>query len=104
MRKRRQRTDAIRILAAGLVLASFSLLPPHALADDSAKIDGVYRGAIGRQQVVLEMRETVGIGQGTNYADPEDRRTCPIQGMYFYRRHGISIDLVGLFLEDGSIR
>ncbi len=104
MRKRRQRTDAIRILAAGLVLASFSLLPPHALADDSAKIDGVYRGAIGRQQVVLEMRETVGTGQGTNYADPEDRRTYPIQGMYFYRRHGVSIDLAGMPLEDGSIR
>jgi hypothetical protein len=91
-------------MAAGLLLSALSL-PELLIADDSAgSIDGIYRGAIGRQQIVLEISRTFAGGGGTDYDDPDNRPTYPIGGDYFYRRHGVSISLAGTPLADGRVR
>ena len=52
-------------------------------------IDGVYRGTLGKQEIIAE------IG-----ADPDKPRA--LTGHYFYRSHGVSISLKGLRAQDGS--
>lgn len=75
------------------------------IADDLPRsIDGVYRGTVGRQQIVLEISQESNMEHGNNYDDPEDWQTYPIKGSYFYRRHGLLINLAGMPLEDGSLR
>lgn len=70
----------------------------------SDSIEGVYLGTIGKQTVVLEMSQILAGERRENYANASDSRTYPIRGIYFYRRHGVSIQLVGLPLPDGSLR
>jgi hypothetical protein len=52
-------------------------------------IDGVYRGTLGKQEIIAE------IG-----ADPDKPQA--LTGHYFYRSHGISISLKGVGAQDGS--
>lgn len=73
-------------------------------AETPSSIEGIYSGTIGRQAVVLELEGTARSDHGENYGDPDDKRTYPISGFYFYRRHGVSIDLVGTPMPDGSLR
>jgi hypothetical protein len=54
-------------------------------------LDGVYRGTLGKQEIVLE------IG-----ADPEQPDLSRVIGRYFYRRYGIGISLKGSSTKDGS--
>lgn len=75
------------------------------MADNQpASIDGIYRGTIGRQQVVVEMGLVLPRSTDPNDGTSRDRRTYPIEGRYFYRRHGVDIHLVGMPLEDGAYR
>jgi hypothetical protein len=52
-------------------------------------IDGVYRGTLGKQEIIAE------IGP-----DPDKPRA--LTGHYFYRSHGVSISLKGVGAQDGS--
>ncbi|HET9283271.1 MAG TPA: hypothetical protein VFR24_15050 [Candidatus Angelobacter sp.] len=47
-------------------------------------IDGVYRGTLGRQEIVVE----IGV-------DPEQADGAHLIGRYFYRRPGVGISLKG---------
>lgn len=81
------------------------LLSAPLMADDQPRpIDGIYRGTIGRQQVVVEMGLVLPRSTDPNDGTSGDRRTYPIEGRYFYRRHGVDIHLVGMPLEDGAFR
>lgn len=87
-----------------LVLLSLLLSAPLIADDQHGSIDGIYRGTIGHHTIVLEISRRSVAEQGTNYDEPEDRNTYPVTGSYFYRRHGVSIDLAGMPLADGSLR
>ncbi len=56
-------------------------------------IDGVYRGILGKQEIVLEIGE----------ADDKQKGDA-ITGRYFYRQHGVAIFVKGARLEDGGVR
>jgi hypothetical protein len=73
------------VLAPGFLLLICSL-PPSALCQT---INGVYRGTLGKQEIVVE------IG-----ADPD--QPDGLAGRYFYRQHGIGIFLKGDRGLDGS--
>lgn len=76
-----------------LILQFCLLLPAYSLLAQSAthsSIDGVYRGTLGQQEIVVEVG-----------ADPE-RPKLSLIGRYFYRRHGIGISLKGARVQDGS--
>jgi hypothetical protein len=76
-----------------LILQCCLLLPACSLLQQStphSSIDGVYRGTLGQQEIVVEI--------GT---DPE-RPKLSLIGRYFYRRHGIGISLKGARVQDGS--
>ena len=72
-------------LAPGLLLFICSLHPSGLCQT----IDGVYRGTLGKQEIVVEI--------GTDPDQPEGLR-----GRYFYRQHGIGIFLKGDRGQDGS--
>jgi hypothetical protein len=73
------------VLAPGFLLLICSL-PPSALCQT---INGVYRGTLGKQEIVVE------IG-----ADPD--QPDGLAGRYFYRQHGVGIFLKGDRGLDGS--
>lgn len=87
-----------------LALLTVLLSAPLIADEQPGSIDGIYEGIIGHHAIVLEISQPYAGEQGTNYDDPEDERTYPITGSYFYRRHGVSIQLAGLTLVDGSLR
>ena len=70
-------------------------------AQDQRTIDGIYRGMIGGAEVVVELRGPLQGEHAKHYAHAGDKDTYPIHGSYFYRRHGVSIELVGTPLGDG---
>lgn len=55
-------------------------------------VDGVYKGTLGKEEVVLEMGTTGGL-----------QRPTVMVGRYFYRRHGSATQLSGTWLQDGRI-
>ena len=67
------------------------LLSGLALADESA-IDGVYRGTLGKQDIVLDIHPF------------ESDAGDPYGGRYFYRRHGTAIPLKIETGADGKLR
>jgi hypothetical protein len=73
------------VLAPGFLLLICSL-PPSALCQT---INGVYRGTLGKQEIVVEI--------GVDPDQPDG-----LAGRYFYRTHGIAISLKGGQTEDGS--
>src|SRR5215469_9356032 len=75
-----------RLYFAGLLL--IPILTSFALGET---IDGVYRGTLDKEQIVLEIKEYVENAGATVY------------GRYFYRRDGACIWLKGSQLKDGSI-
>lgn len=81
-----------QIVAASVFLASVGLSEQPG----RKSIDGVYKGTLGRQEIVLEVGATVPVSTGlpsTYYV-----------GSYFYRRYGVPINLFGEATDDGSIR
>lgn len=70
--------------------ALLSLSPIPALAD-APGLEGVYRGTLGTQEIVLEIGSVEGSG-GETY-----------DGRYFYRRHGVAIPLAIERQGDGSL-
>src|SRR5437764_4283157 len=73
------------------------VLSPLALAQG---IDGVYRGTLGTQEIIVQISS-----QEITFIDRTGaEESYPLQGRYFYRRYGKEILLVGSRLEDGSIR
>src|SRR5206468_4502253 len=77
----------LRFALAGL----FALTALSALADEALP-QGVYRGTLGRQDVVLEIA-------------PVKSETGEVyDGRYFYRRYGITIPLKITRQADGSLR
>ena len=100
---RTYRRACLRSMASAIV-ATLWLCRPLMAAAPPGSIDGIYRGTIGHHAIVLEISRSYPSEQGTNYDDPEDSRTYPITGHYFYRRHGISIDLAGMPMANGSLR
>lgn len=90
--------------AAGLALLTALRSAPLLADDRPGAIDGIYEGIIGHQQVVVEISQPFAGERGTNYDDPHDSRTYPVRGSYFYRLYGVSIQLAGMTLEDGSLR
>jgi hypothetical protein len=87
-----------------LTLVMFCQPALVAAADSAGSIDGINRGTVGRQQVVVAISEARGGKPGTNYDEPGDWNTYPVSGYYFYRRHGVDIQLAGMPLKDGSVR
>lgn len=65
-------------------------------------IDGVYRGTIGKQAIVLEIGAT-DPHRHDAFTD-EDVPNHAIEGRYFYRQHGVGILVEGTVLKDGSLR
>lgn len=83
-------------------MASFARELP---SDDRSKsVNGIYRGTLGREQIVVEIGEVPANAANENNGDTEDQTTYPIRGRYFYRRYGVDIPLVGMWLADGSLR
>lgn len=72
-------------LAAALALAAVPALA------DAPGVEGVYRGTLGAQEIVLEIGPVEGAG-GETY-----------DGRYFYRRHGVAIPLTIGRQSDGSL-
>jgi len=96
-----------RVVAGLLAGIGFLGLPLHAennIRASVGSVDGIYRGTIGNQEIVVEISGPLDGEHGENYADADDLQTYPIQGSYFYRRHGVSIDLVGTPLGKGVVR
>jgi len=89
-------------LLAGIVFLALPLNAQNGAGDRS--VDGIYSGTIGDQQIVVELRGTLEGKYGENYANAEDSHTYPIRGSYFYRRHGVSIELLGTPLGDSALR
>ena len=85
----------IPILAVG-VLCSLG----QAQSDKTGAIDGVYRGTIGKRQIVLE----IGAPKKPHERFSDNGPAAEVMGWYFYRQHGVGILLEGSFLEDGSLR
>ena len=69
-----------------------------------SSIGGIYRGTLGREQIVVEVGEVPANAANENNGDTEDRITYPIRGRYFYWRYGVHIPLVGSWLADGTLR
>jgi hypothetical protein len=86
------------------LLFAISALPASSSADDLSRINGIYRGTIGQEQVVLEMGARPAGKEAGNTGDSQDPKVYPIEGRYFYRQHGVDIHLVGMSLGDESIR
>lgn len=80
-------------VAALWVLAALPALAQQA-GDDP--IDGVYRGTLGKEEIILEVGATVprSAGLASSY----------FSGRYFYPRYGIPISLIGEPMSDGRIR
>jgi len=98
---KRSGRSSLRAVVGVLAGIVFLALP---LPAQNRSVDGIYRGAIGNQEIVVELRGPLDGKHAENYADARDSRTYPIQGHYFYRRHGVSIDLVGTPQGDGILR
>ena len=78
---------SFRVAVAGLL--ALSAIP--ALADETLP-EGVYRGSLGKQEVVLEIGPV------------ESETGDPYDGRYFYRRYGVVIPLKIARQTDGSLR
>ncbi len=98
---KRSGRSSLRAVVGVLAGIVFLALP---LSAQNRSVDGIYRGAIGNQEIVVELRGPLDGEYAENYADARDSRTYPIEGSYFYRRHGVSIDLVGTPQGDGVVR
>lgn len=63
---------------------------------------GIYKGTLGTQAIVLE------VGASAVHTDDdrniEEDEQYPVEGRYFYRRHGVAILLEGRPLADGGLR
>ncbi|HEY6351980.1 MAG TPA: hypothetical protein VI636_21505 [Candidatus Angelobacter sp.] len=92
-----------RVLA-GLFIALTQVAQPMHAEGVPGSINGIYRGTIGREQIVLEMGVEPPSGDNQSTGDSRDRKTYPIEGRYFYRRYGVDIRLVGMPLGDESFR
>lgn len=66
-------------------------------------IQGVYRGTLGRQRIVLEIGPVKENHRTVDAAGDEDAKAYPIEGRYFYARHGVGILLKGGPQPDGSL-
>lgn len=75
------------LLLIAYLLAAVTLA--HAI--QSQPVAGVYRGTLGKQEIVLE----IGLA-------PPEEKDSEVIGRYFYRRHGVSIFLKGARAQDGS--
>ena len=89
---------------AGFLVATTVLVYPLSANDSGSPINGIYRGTIGRQPIVLEIGVDLPREDNKNNSDSQDRKTYPIEGRYFYRRHGVDIHLVGMWLGDDTLR
>lgn len=69
-----------------ILLLLICSLPSFALCQG---INGVYRGTLGKQEIVAEI-----------VADPD--KPAEFTGRYFYRSHGVSISLKGVPAQDGG--
>lgn len=74
----------------------------HAQSDLST-IQGVYRGKIGQQAIVLEIGPVKENHATNDAAGDVDAKGYPIEGRYFYVRHGVGILLKGERQNDGSV-
>jgi len=84
------------VLAAGFLSAVYGQA-------DLSTIQGVYRGKIGQQAIVLEIG-LVKENHATNDAEgDQDAKAYPVEGRYFYARHGVGILLKGEPQADGSL-
>jgi hypothetical protein len=86
-----------RVNVPTVLAVLLTLLPSLAFADG---IDGVYRGTLGTQEIVLLIS-----AQEITFRDSTGaEESYAVQGRYFYHRYGQEITLAGSRLEDGSIR
>lgn len=81
-----------QIVAASVFLAAVGL----GEQPGRESIDGVYKGKLGQEEIVLEVGATVprSAGLASSY----------FSGRYFYPRYGIPISLIGEPMSDGRIR
>lgn len=103
-RSRRPCSLAAAGFFAGIVALALPLRAEINAGADVGSVDGIYRGTIGNQEIVVELRGPLGGKHGENYANALDNQTYPVEGSYFYRRHGVSIELVGTPLGQGILR
>src|SRR5260370_33322784 len=80
---KRSGRSSLRAVVGVLAGIVFLALP---LPAQNRSVDGIYRGAIGNQEIVVELRGPLDGKHAENYADARDSRTYPIQGHYFYPR------------------
>lgn len=93
---------AVARVFLGLVAA---LTPAWVWAEESPNaMNGVYRGTIGGNRIVVEMGLVPARASNVQDGSTSDRQTYPIEGRYFYRRHGVDIHVVGTLLSDGTLR
>ncbi|HEY6251484.1 MAG TPA: hypothetical protein VI685_16115 [Candidatus Angelobacter sp.] len=105
----------VGIQILGIACWFYSAAPAQSIP--TVVIDGVYQGAMGRQQIVLEIGAVdphrndhtcteVPAQAGWNVVCFNDGNgpDQPIEGRYFYRRHGVAILVEGSILADGSFR
>ncbi|MBZ5522464.1 MAG: hypothetical protein LAP21_09515 [Acidobacteriia bacterium] len=84
----------------------------HICVADPARMNGVYTGTIGDQEIVFEIGNVEEAPQfhlhnglrNLNGKQVPDPQVHPLAGRYFYRRHGKVLWLLGRPLEDGSLR
>ncbi len=103
-RSGRSSLRAVVGVLAGIVFLALPLPAQNSHGTGTRSVDGIYRGTIGAQEIVVELRGPLYGDHAENYADARDHQTYPIEGYYFYRRHGVSIDLVGTPQGDGILR
>jgi len=96
---------------------AFSVPSAQAQSIQTGAIDGVYEGTLGKQQIVLEIgtvdshrndRTCTQVPEQTGWKtvclNHDNGPDQPIEGRYFYQRHGVAILVEGTILPDGSVR
>jgi hypothetical protein len=98
---------------ARLLLPAFAGSFGWGQSSPAAAIQGIYRGAIGKQEIVLEIGlagASISRAQVPGQPVVNQQVVNPqiviqkISGRYFYRRYGVTILLEGKTFDDGSLR
>lgn len=102
MRVFQQFTMVLLLAGAPGGLAAQGAKKAGASAAPAAIFQGIYTGTLGDQRIVLEIGAAGKDRDKSLWADYVEK--LPIEGRYFYRRHGVGILLEGEPLGDGSVR
>lgn len=91
------------VFVARMLLLAFAGPFCWGQSSPTAAIQGIYRGTIGKQEIVLEIG-LAGASVNREQVPGQPIVSEQISGRYFYRRYGVTILLEGKALDDGSLR